>query len=64
MLFRQFLGIARDSISISQLEKVLTLMARLGNNSEFGSRLQQLVIDIRKHVPPDDEVVFTAAAFI
>ncbi len=36
---------------VSQLEKVLTLMARLGSDSDFSSRLQQAVINIREHIP-------------
>jgi hypothetical protein len=43
--------ICHNSFTFSQLEKVLTLMARLGNNSEFSDRLQQVVINIREHIP-------------
>lgn len=37
-------------IYFSQLEKALTLMARLGN-VEFSQRLQQVAINIREHIP-------------
>lgn len=43
--------VCRDSFAASQLESILTLMARLGTNSEFSSRLQQVVINIREHIP-------------
>jgi len=54
----------RDSCTVLQLEKVLTLMARLPNHSTFSSKLQLFVIGIREHVPPGRELVaFTAYSF-
>jgi linoleate 10R-lipoxygenase len=52
-----------DSCGVSQLEKVLTLMARLGDDSEFSSRLQQVVIDIRECLPPSPEWFISSQRF-
>jgi hypothetical protein len=43
--------VCHNSFTFSQLEKVLTLMAKLGNDVEFSQRLQQVVINIREHIP-------------
>jgi hypothetical protein len=43
--------VCHNSFTFSQLEKVLTLMARLGSNVEFSQKLQQIVINLREHIP-------------
>ena len=51
-------SISRDSCAVSQLEKVLTLMATLPEDSDFGAKLHKLVIDIRERIPPDHGLFF------